>query len=208
MAGSLVDLNQPGMHLPPFSVVDSSVIINWLDATYGMGVASTRVMPGHDHALRFFRFLQTHETRGFVTSISFNEVFHYLVRERFSSNIANHLPVLAARFPSIRSPRNFRWQHLLKARSDLLRPFVDDFDEVRLRMIASGLVFLQPTDLGLIPSGRSLDEEMLDLMARYELDTGDAAILLEARRAGVTSIITSDADLHRAQADFDVYTWL
>lgn len=208
MAGSLVDLNQPGVQVPPFSVVDSSVVIDWLEATYGMGVAATRVTPGHDRALWFFRSLESHQTRGFVTSISFNEFFHYLVRERFAATIADHLPVLAARFPSIRSPRAYRWQHLLKARSELLRTFVDDVDEIRLRMIASGLTFLQPTDLGPIPSGRSLDEEMLDLMARYELDTGDAAILLEARRAGVTSIVTADADLHRAQADFDVYTWL
>lgn len=208
MAGSLVDLNQPGALLPASVVVDTSVILNWLEITYPVAGVSPPVKTGHQAALRFFQALENRNPLGLVASISFNEVFHVLLRARFDSEIRNHLSTLAERFPDIRSPRNYRWRHLLKARSDLLRPFVTDFDRVRLRMIASGLVFLQPGDLGPIPSGRSLDEEMLDLMARYHLDTGDAAILLEARRAGLTAIVTADADLRRAQADFDVYTWL
>lgn len=208
MAGRLIDLNQPGVALPSRLVVDTSVIINWLEATHAVGTTPTALTAGHRHALWFFHATQANETLGLVTAFGFNEVFHVLLRERFASAIPNHLPDLAERFPNIKSPGGYRWQHLFKARSDLLAPFVGDFNQIRLRLIASELVFLQPNDLGAIPSGRSLDEEMLALMGRYHLDTGDAAILLEAQRAGVQSVVTSDADLHRARLDFDVYTWL
>jgi predicted nucleic acid-binding protein len=44
-------------------------------------------------------------------------------------------------------------------------------------------------------------------MGRFQLDTSDAALLLEAQRAGIPSIATLDADFRRAQSDFDIYTW-
>jgi predicted nucleic acid-binding protein len=69
-------------------------------------------------------------------------------------------------------------------------------------------MFLQPSDLGPILSGRSHEEEMIRVMGHYSLDTGDAAILLEAQRAGVMNLATADIDLHRAQSDFDIYSWL
>ena len=54
----------------------------------------------------------------------------------------------------------------------------------------------------------SLDDELVRTMARYELDSNDAAILIEAACASVFNIATADPDLHRAQLDFDVYAWL
>ena len=75
-------------------------------------------------------------------------------------------------------------------------------------MAVNNLLFLQPDDIGPIPSGRALDDELVRTMERYELDSSDAAILIEAARAGVFSIATADPGLHRAQLDFDVYAWL
>ena len=40
------------------------------------------------------------------------------------------------------------------------------------------------------------------------MDTSDAALLVEARRIGVTSIPSAHLDLRRAQLDFAVFTWL
>lgn len=45
-------------------------------------------------------------------------------------------------------------------------------------------------------------------MTAYALDSSDAAILVEARRAGVADVATLDADLRRAAADFTIHTWL
>lgn len=75
-------------------------------------------------------------------------------------------------------------------------------------MRVNNLALLQPSDLGPIPSGRPLDEELVWTMERCELDSNDAAILIEARRAGVAAIATADPDLRRVSLDFDVYTWL
>ena len=66
----------------------------------------------------------------------------------------------------------------------------------------------KPDDLASLPGGTLWETELLRLVGRYHLDTADAAILLDAQRAGITSIATLDADLRRAQLDFDVYTWL
>ena len=75
-------------------------------------------------------------------------------------------------------------------------------------LIANGLLFLAPDDLGPITSGRSYDEELVHLVGTYGLDSGDALLLMEARRSGVTDVISLDADLQRARADFNIYTWL
>ena len=103
--------------------------------------------------------------------------------------------------------RRHGWEHLFKARSDLIRAFVAKLDQVRRLMEAANLLVLQPDDLGPISSGRTLDDELARTMERYELDSNDAAILVEARRAGVLAIASLDPDLRRAALDFDVYAW-
>jgi predicted nucleic acid-binding protein len=103
--------------------------------------------------------------------------------------------------------RRYDWQHLFKANSALVKQIAVDLDQMRLLMRMGNLILLQPDDLGPIPSGRTLDDELVRTMERYELDSNDAAILLEARRAGIAAVASSDADFQRAQLDFDVYTW-
>ena len=81
-------------------------------------------------------------------------------------------------------------------------------EQLRLLIDAERLQFLQPVDLFDFPDDSLWETELLRLVGRYHLDTNDAAILLDAQRAGITAIATLDADLRRAQLDFDVYTWL
>jgi predicted nucleic acid-binding protein len=74
-------------------------------------------------------------------------------------------------------------------------------------MADNGLLVLQPIEVSRIVSGRSLEEELLWAMGRYELDSSDAAIVIETQRAGVRSLVTADRDLWRAHLDLDIYTW-
>jgi len=74
-------------------------------------------------------------------------------------------------------------------------------------MLGNRIFVLQPEERGPIPSGRALDDELVQTMARYRLDSNDAAILGEVRRAGIEAIAPADRDLRRARLDFDVYTW-
>lgn len=141
---------------------------------------------------------------GLVTSISLNELFHFVLKSRYRAELTNYRADLQARYPNV---RRHGWEHLCKARSDLLREFAPGFERIRALMVGSRLLVLQPEDLGSIPSGHSLEAELAWTMARYELDSNDAAILIEARRAGVTAIASSDADFRRARLDFDIYTW-
>lgn len=82
-----------------------------------------------------------------------------------------------------------------------------DLLHLRQTLSTNGLLFIAPDDLGPISSGRAYDEELIHLVGTYGLDSNDASILMEAQRYGVTDIITLDADLQRAQADFTIYTW-
>jgi predicted nucleic acid-binding protein len=74
-------------------------------------------------------------------------------------------------------------------------------------MVANDLVVLRPSDLEATANDQPFDVALLDHIRRYQLDTNDAAMLLEARRAGIMSIATLDSDIRRAAVDFDVYIW-
>ena len=72
-------------------------------------------------------------------------------------------------------------------------------------MIISG-----PEDLDFNQFGSTIayQEELIERMVRYGLDTSDTLIVMEARRFGVDSIVTMDSDLRRALINVDIYTWL
>lgn len=205
MAGRLVDLASPTTILPLRLAVDSSIVIDWLLAHSPPSVASPRPTPNQLRAAQFVWRMQVERVVGLVTSSAINEVYHVVIKTRFRADLPNDQADLLARYPNV---RRHGWEHLYKARSDLLKQFAPDLDRARRLMIANGLLFLQPEDLDDIPSGRTLDDEMIWAIGRYELDTSDAAILIEAQRAGITSIVTADGDLVRPRLDFDVYTWL
>lgn len=203
MAGRLLDLADPATALPDRIVIDSSITIDWLVAVTQL---ATGVLPtlGQRRAVAFFDALQTNGSVGLVTSTSFNEVFHFVVKAHFRAALPHHQSDLRQRYPNV---RRYGWEHLYKARSDLLKQFAPEFERVRQLLNAAGLLFLQLGDLEDLPSGQPRDEVMLRVMTRYELDTSDASILLEARQAGIPRLATADPDLLRAALDFDVYTW-
>jgi predicted nucleic acid-binding protein len=75
-------------------------------------------------------------------------------------------------------------------------------------LIANGIQFLDLDELNPIASGNTSDQELIEVMCRYGLDSADAMILSEAQRIPVLEIATLDADMLRAQAGFTIYTWL
>lgn len=205
MPGSLVDLSQPGASLPSRLVLDSSVILDWLTAiSQPLGRDATLTLTQH-RAIRLFGQLRDRPAIGLVTATGLSEVFHVVLKIGYRAELPHHRADLLARYPNV---RKHGWEHLFKTRPDLVGRFAEDLTHLRTLMRASNLVVLQPADLGPIPSGRSLDDALVRTMARYELDSNDAAILLDAHRAGIPAVASSDADFRRARLDFDVYTWL
>jgi predicted nucleic acid-binding protein len=156
-------------------------------------------------ANQLFQLLQRQQVVGVVTPTALNEVLHVLIRLKFEAEVARRQPQLQRRFPG---KRVFTWSDVYKLRPYLLQRYAGDLDQVVQRMHGQNLLTLQPSDLGPIPGNRGHEREMLRLIRRYALDTNDVSILLEASRAGLTSIASLDADLRRARQDFDVYTWL
>ena len=205
MAGSLVDLSLRGTRLPARLVVDSSILIDWLLTVTRFTAAAPSPTPTQHRASQLVSRMRSEQTTGLVTSTCLDEVLHFVVKSRYRAELPNFQADLLAHYPNV---RRHGWEHLYKARSDLLKRFAPGLHRVRRLMTGNRLLILQPDDLGAIPSGRTLEDEWVRTMERYELDSSDAAILIEAQRAGVASIATSDPDLTRARLDFDVYTWL
>jgi predicted nucleic acid-binding protein len=96
---------------------------------------------------------------------------------------------------------------LYKVKPELLDLFRPQLERLQHLLSAGDMQLLQPNDLAPLPEGTRWETELLRLIGHYRLDTSDAAILFDTQRAGITSITTLDADLRRAQRDFDVYTW-
>lgn len=149
--------------------------------------------------------LVSQRVAGLVTPTSLAEILHFVVKSRFRAELPNFQDDLRTRYPDV---RRYCWEHLFKTRSDLLAEFIPGLDETRHLMRVNNPFVWQPDELGPIPSGRTLDDELVRTMARYELDSNDAAILIDARRAGISAVVSSDADFRRARLDCDVYSWL
>lgn len=204
MAGSLLDLAAPQTRLPSELILDSGVVIHWLTAV-GWHAAPVPPSPLQLGARRLVGRLVRTRSTGLVTPTGLSEVFHFVLKTGFHALLSDHQPELVARYPRV---RRHEWYHLFKTRSDLMTLIEADLDRIRRLMVGNRLLVLQPADLGGIPSGRTLDDELVRTMGRYQFDSNDAAILIEARRAGVAAVASSDADFRRARLDFDVYTWL
>lgn len=205
MAGRIVDLSLPAGRLPSRLVLDSSLIVDWLLSTARIAETSAVPTTAQQRAGDLFARMRIERVTGFVGSTSLAEVFHFVVKARFRAELANHRSALVARYPDV---RRHGWEHLFKARSDLMTQVAPGLDRVRRLMTGNRLLVLQPEDLGPIPSGRAFDDELVRTMERYQLDSNDAAILVEAGRAGISAVASSDADFRRAQLDVDVYTWV
>lgn len=200
MSGSVFDLAQPGASIPPIVIVDTNVIVEYLLASFLNPTATPAA-----HVAQFFIDLIAGNGIGIVTPTAFTEFVHVLVRAKYRHEYGRMAPTdRNARYASpVRS-----WADLDKQDPAILQAFLPDLERFRRLLIANGLFFVSPWELGPIASGRRYDVELVNLVGAYGLDSNDVAILLEAQRLGVPEIVSLDADMQRAQADFNVYTWM
>lgn len=197
--GRIIDLSDPDLRFPERVVVDSNV-------TAARFLASYRQQDprGPARAARVFRLLRTSGTVGVVTPTVLTEVFHVVVRAIYQQELAAHRSALTAHYGE---KRRYSWLELYKINPSIVKDRADDLERLRQTMVANNLFFVEPDALGPIRSGFPYDREILRLIGRYGLDTGDVSILLEAQRIGISAIVSFDHDMRRAHPDFDVYSW-
>jgi predicted nucleic acid-binding protein len=199
MAGSVVDLSDPLVRLPSPIVIDTNIIVERFAGQFGY-------RPHHingPRALDFFRRLAQVNATGFVTKAVYVEIAHVLVRLRYQSELRSNRTALTQQFGPLSS-----WVDLYKRDPSILIGMRSQFARLLPLLIANGIQFLDLNELNPIPSGNRSDQELIEIMCRYGLDSTDAMILSEAGRVPVLEIATLDADMLRAQADFTIYTWL
>lgn len=185
--------------LPPTIIVDSNLVI----AKHFTAFHTPH--PWIEQAAdRFFDILELNDSIGLITLIGLNELLHFAIRARYQSALLELREALAKARPR---QRRFGWIDLYKARPDILQTITDELEDLQRLLMLKGLVYVQPRDVLPLPDNQLLEYALLDHIRRYQLDTNDAAMLLEARRAGIMSIATLDSDIRRAAVDFDVYTW-
>jgi predicted nucleic acid-binding protein len=198
--GSTIDLSVPGTMPPSLAVIDTNVIVARLLASY-----TGQDPHGPLRAARFFRSLIANDGIGIVTPTAFGEIVHVAIRVRYEQELNVQQSSLAAHYGQ-RS--RYYWHHLYKIDPTILQRSGPVLEGLRRRFQANNLLILAHEDLAPITTGRSFDAEVIARVTRYGLDAGDSTILLEAERAGVVDVVTLDPDLRRAQADFNIYTWL
>jgi len=204
MPGSVVDLSNPGTSFPDPVVVDTNLIVEHLVVPYIPILSASPVTVAAQRAGAFFHALIANNGTGIVTPMVFTELVHAAVRIRYRQERLRLGPVGQQRYGRPITD----WLALYKQDETILQAFLPDLEQLRRLLVASGLLFVGPDALGPITSGRSHDEELVHLVGTYGLDSGDAVILMEARRYGVIDIVSLDVDFQRARADFDIYTWL
>jgi predicted nucleic acid-binding protein len=204
MAGSVVDLSVVGPVFPDPIVVDTNLIVEYFIVPFIPILPASPIRVNAQRADLFFRTLIANNGTGIVTPVAFTEFVHAAVKFRYNQARLQLGP--AARGAPGRPITD--WVALYKQDETILQTFLPDLDQLCRLLIANGLLFLSPEELGPIGSGRSFAEELVNLVGTYGLDSNDALLMMEARRYGVTDVISLDADLQRAQADFNIYTWL
>jgi predicted nucleic acid-binding protein len=199
VAGRVVDLSDPTTLLPEFIVIDSNINIERVAAAFGF--QSSRI--NGPRAEQFFQRLSRDDAIGIVTPAVYAELLHVLVKFRYRSELIRNRPVLTQQFGPLSS-----WVDLYKRDPSILQGMRGDLERLAAVLLASGIHVLSTDELTLLAWSHSSEEELIDTMCRYGLDSTDAIILIEAQRIPTLDIATSDADMLRAQADFTIYTWL
>jgi hypothetical protein len=180
-------------------VVDSNLVVAYLLIAYHTPYPIVAARAG-----RFFRRLHTDASDGLITTTAWTEIVHFVIRQVFRQRVPQHQPELSRALPS---KRRFDWSDLYKIRPDLMSEVIPELKALRRTMSLSNLVFLQPDDLGSIPSGHPIEVALEEAIGRYRPDSNDAAILLEAQRRHHQHRHARRRP-PRAAIDFDVYTWL
>ncbi|MGC4107029.1 MAG: type II toxin-antitoxin system VapC family toxin [Thermomicrobiales bacterium] len=203
MAGKVVDLSSQLDSIPEFCVVDTNVLISLFVPATSPTNARQR---SQSQALR--QHLEQEDKGGFVTPTTVAEIAHLFVKLEFTrelkNNLVKHEADLRNRFPG---KARFDWLDLCKVYP---RPFEAAAKSLQTAcsQIRTSFVFLEPFDLSPNAPGTHQFTDLAAAIKRYRMDSNDASILIEARRAGISAIVSHDGDLRRASKDFDVYTWL
>lgn len=201
--GRLTNLAGEVVALPTSVMLDTSIVAAlWLPGTSGVGSVQKQ------RAAAVLDVINARSSIGHVALQSSVELAHLIAVSEYKGellrNQEQHLPALRARFPH---QRRFSWSDLMK---------VDDQPFVRAAMMFRTLcAALQECNVQFLyqpgegtTDGRSYPDILAQEMERHGLDSADAAILLDARRAGIDAIVTFDTDLQRASRDFHIFTWL
>lgn len=199
MSGSVVDLMQPDVTIPDPVVLDTNVVVEWIQTSNQQ--PSRQMLRARSFIQRLIRSNQ----EAILTPTGYSEVLHFAIMARYKSVFKQQGKVaLAARYGvNISDPRR-----LFKQDSSILQQYAASLNVLVGSLTGANVAIAEPDEFGPIASGRSHQRELLHLVTHYGLDTSDALILMEASRLGVRSIVTMDGDMLRARADFDIYTWL
>ena len=115
MPGELIDLAGIGASLPSRLVLDSSVVLDWLTAISRPISVPT---PAQLHAVALVHRLQHERVAGLITPTGLNEVFHVVIKIGYRTELRSYQADLLAHYPRV---RRHSWEHLFKARPDLIR---------------------------------------------------------------------------------------
>lgn len=198
MSGKVVDLSTDRNVLPSEFVLDTSILVAQF-----LGAAVRDRRDQIERAAWVFEPVLSGTSTAFVTFQSVIELFHKYVVARYERELNSNPDKYRSLIKGRRS-----WRSIYKVRDGLIREFCSELADIRLAMVASNVMVLQPADLGAPVSSIAQEVELLNMMRRFHLDSADAAILLDAKRAGIPAVVTADRDFTRAAKQFDIYTWL
>lgn len=164
------------------------------------------------HARQVLDAVSHGDVTGYVAMQTWMEFAHVYVKSFYSKELSanrnKYLPGMRAAFPSIKQDDRFHWNHLLKTRTSFLKDIVPDLRLIEQNFIYDNLWLLQPNDLGAWkPEDKTFASTLLEFMHKHELDSGDAMIVIEAKRIGCQAIVSMDRDIQKVSKDLDVYTW-
>lgn len=158
-----------------------------------------------DRAAALFRQLHSAGTRTLLTPTGYKEVLHSAIRTVYRESRGAYRSPLQSHYGR---EGGFSWLDLYKLSPAILQQQSALLHTLRTSLLLERVSVLDPGDLGTNPQSKLFEEELLDLVVRFGLDSSDAMILLEAARVDVPRIVSLDPDMTRAAAEFDVYTWL
>lgn len=199
MPGRIIDLAHSAEEITGPVVLDSNIVVaRWL-ALYE---------PAHarnvERAAALIRHLRTSGTRAILTPTGYKEVIHSAVRAIYRESRAAFRAKLQMHYGR---EGGFSWLDLYKLDPSILQQRSGLLQTLKSYLLLERVSVLDPGDLVTGSGSQHFEDELLDLIVRYGLDSSDAMILLEAKRVGVYRIVSLDADLKRAAVDFDIYTW-
>ena len=201
MAERVFDLRDDSTSLPSAVIVDTNIIVDRLlvpvlsSVTTPGAARLQRTARKAEFANHFFHRLETDDAIRLVTPTAFGELVHVAISSFLRLDGSRQRPKMSGREVHKSNPGLI----------STMKPMLRDLSSL---LAANRMAFASPDELRPISRANAFAEQLVDMCCAYNLDTGDPQILLEARRLGINSVASMDADMRRASADFDIYTWL